>query len=264
MMAFFIHYCVKQLKQKSLAILLMMVIAGAAHAADIVARGEPVLQEAEGNYVLQADFAINFSAQLAEAVNRGVPLYFSIDFELSQSRWYWFDRKIIQRNKPIRLSYHALTRQYRLSTGGLHHSYPSLDEAIHMLSRVRNWRVINKRDVRPGESYQAALRIRFDLTQLPKTFQVSALLNREWNLTSEWARWVFVPTDRIRPADRPPSQEEEIPYQQPSDQEDEIPLPQPPLQGEGAQQQPSDSSLPLPSEAEPGEGAPTPMVDESQ
>jgi len=38
----------------------------------------------------------------------------------------------------------------------------------------------------PRESYEAQVRMRLDVTQLPKPFQVNAITNREWNLASDW------------------------------------------------------------------------------
>jgi len=43
------------------------------------------------------------------------------------------------------------------------------------------------------------LRMHLDLTQMPKTFQVSALANKDWNLGSEWVRWGFTPSDTVLP-----------------------------------------------------------------
>jgi hypothetical protein len=91
------------------------------------------------------------------------------------------------------LSYHALTRQYRLSSGALHQSFTSLDDAQRILSRLRNWQVIDKGVARADQTYFAAVRMRLDLTQMPKTFQVNALANRDWNLSSDWVRWNFTP-----------------------------------------------------------------------
>jgi hypothetical protein len=79
-----------------------------------------------------------------------------------------------------------------LSTGGgLHQSFSSLTEALAMLARLRNWVVVDKNDkaLRPGELYQAALRLRLDFTQLPRPFQISALGNKEWSLASDWKTW---------------------------------------------------------------------------
>jgi Domain of unknown function (DUF4390) len=35
------------------------------------------------------------------------------------------------------------------------------------------------------------LRLRLDVNQLPKPFQVDALASREWTLQSDWYRWGF-------------------------------------------------------------------------
>ncbi len=153
------------------------------------------LSVGEDGYVLSADFAVDFNPRLEEAVAKGVILYFVADFELSRARWYWLDEKIASRTQIFRLSYHALTRQYRLSTGALHQNFDTLDEALRMLSRLRNWNVLEKTSVKADETYLASLRFRLDLSQMPKTFQVTALSNKDWNLASEWARWSFAPGD---------------------------------------------------------------------
>ncbi len=47
--------------------------------------------------------------------------------------------------------------------------------------------------VTKGMRYDAAVRLRLDVNQLPKPFQVNALASREWTLSSDWYRWSFVP-----------------------------------------------------------------------
>lgn len=151
----------------------------------------PQIGAGEDGYVLSADFAFELNQRLEEAVTRGVVLYFVADFELSRPRWYWLDEKVVSRSQTYRLSYHALTRQYRLSTGALHQNFASLSEALRMLAHLRNWVVVDRNDraARAGEPYQAALRLRLDVTQLPRPFQISALGNKDWSLTSDWKTW---------------------------------------------------------------------------
>ena len=154
--------------------------------------------EADGDgYSLSADFGIGFPAPLATVIDRGIVLHFVVDFELTRSRWYWFDEQVVSRKRTYRLSYHALTRQYRLSTGGLHQGFATLDEALRVLERLRNWQVVGKGEISPDTVYQAALRMRLDLSQMPKTFQVSALSSADWNLSSDWRRWRFKPVDVV-------------------------------------------------------------------
>lgn len=172
----------------------VLLAAFGAQASDISVRN-PQLTADEDGYSVAADFNINFNTRLEEAVNKGVVLYFAVDFELSRSRWYWFDEQIVRRSKTFQLSYHALTRQYRLSTGALHQSYATLDDALGVIAHVRNWQVLEKVQVKGDQSYLAGLRMRLDLTQMAKTFQVSALANRDWNLSSDWLRWSFTPAE---------------------------------------------------------------------
>ncbi len=153
----------------------------------------PQLNAVEDGYAVSADFGLDLNARLEEAVTKGVVLHFLVEFELTRPRWYWLDDKLLSRQLNIRLSYHALTRQYRVSTGGLHQSYATLSEALRVLSRLRNWLVIErgaeKPALRAGETYQAALRIKLDISQLPKPFQIAAVGSRDWNYAAEWKTW---------------------------------------------------------------------------
>jgi len=178
---------IERLRRCLLLLLFLPVLAWAAE----IEVSAPQIVAGDDGYVLSADFTFELSQRLEEAVTRGVVLYFVADFELSRPRWYWLDEKVVSRSQTYRLSYHALTRQYRLSTGALHQSFSTLSEALRMLTHVRNWVVADRSDkaVRVGEPYQAALRLRLDITQLPRPFQISALGNKDWSLASDWKAW---------------------------------------------------------------------------
>ena len=190
--------CCEKLYRPLLFCFLFLLAAQLALATEISIRNLQLVANEDG-YSLAADANINFNTRLEEAVDKGVVLYFAADFELTRARWYWFDEQIIRRSKTFQLSYHALTRQYRLSTGALHQGYATLDEALRVLSHLRNWQVLDKGEVKAGQNYVAALRLRLDLTQMPKTFQVSALANKDWNLSSDWLRWSFSPNESSPP-----------------------------------------------------------------
>lgn len=174
----------------------LVLLAGAAlvQAADIDIRN-PQLALDDDYYVLSADFAIEFNPRLEEAVSRGLAIYFVAEFELTRPRWYWFDEKAVKASQSWRLTYHALTRQYRLSTGSLHQSYGSLDEALSALSHLRRWRVAERERLNPGERLDAVLRMRLDQSQLPKPFQIEAISNKDWTLSSDWKRWFYTVPD---------------------------------------------------------------------
>lgn len=168
-----------------------MLASDAAHADEIAVR-DARLRPGEDGVALMADFVVTLTPRLEDALHKGVALYFTTEFECTRPRWYWLDERIASVSRPTRLSFHALTRTYRLSTGTLHQSFPTLGEALHVLGRIRHWIVLGNDELRPETIYQAAVRMRLDVSQLPKPFQVSALANREWTLASEWQRWGFI------------------------------------------------------------------------
>jgi Domain of unknown function (DUF4390) len=162
--------------------------AAAAIADEIEVRAASLAATEEG-IVFNGDFELDLTARLEEALAKGVPLYFLVEFECYRPRWYWLDERIGTAALTLRLSFHALTRTYRLSTGTLHRSYPTLADAINALTRIREWLVLPRGALKPDTTYNAYVRMRLDTAQLPKPFQVSALANREWTLASPWQRW---------------------------------------------------------------------------
>ena len=161
---------------------------------DTVLARSAELRLEEDYYVLDAEFELALNPTLEEAIGRGIPLYFIIDFELQRPRWYWLDDTVTTSAITYRLSYNALTRQYRLSTGGaFYQNFQTLDEALRMIARVRGRKVVEKSALFSGYRYEAASRLRLDTAQLPKPFQISVLTSRDWTLQSEWIRWSFTP-----------------------------------------------------------------------
>jgi hypothetical protein len=161
--------------------------------ADEIEVADVRLAATEDGVVLAADFAFDLNPRLAEVVTNGVPLYFVVEFELTRPRWYWFDEKAAVKRLQLRLSYHALSRHYRLSTGVLQQNYATLEEALNVLRRVRNWQVVDRGTALADANYEAAVRMRVDSTLLPKPFQLSAITSRELNLESPWRRFTFRP-----------------------------------------------------------------------
>lgn len=148
---------------------------------------------ADDHYLLEADIDIILSAPLEDALHKGIPLYFLLEFEMVRSRWYWFNEKAVSRQQQYRLQFNALTRQYRIGLGSFYQNFPTLGEALQVMSKVRRREDIEPGTLYKGTSYMAALRLRLDTTQLPKPFNLNALGSREWNIGSDWMRWTVTP-----------------------------------------------------------------------
>lgn len=147
------------------------------------------LTQLEDNYVLNSDLDISFSPFIEDVLGKGIPLTFLVEFQLSTPKKYWFDDEVISQNHRVTLSYHALSRQYLVNRAGRQQSYSSLQKAKEDLSKIKDWAVFDKRTLKKGEAYQAAIRIRLDPSKLPKPLQVEAAGSEDWSIMSERYRW---------------------------------------------------------------------------
>jgi hypothetical protein len=176
-----------------LVALLLGLCAAAPARADGIEVRKAALVAAEEGYFLEAEFDITLTHTLEDALNKGVPLYFLLEFELIRPRWYWLNEKIAIKRQQYRLGYNALTRQYRVGIGTLYQNFATLTEALTILSRVRLSDIAEPGALGKGASYTAALRMRLDNSQLPRPFQISAVGSREWSVGSDWHRWTVSP-----------------------------------------------------------------------
>jgi hypothetical protein len=172
----------------ALAVLPWLWRAAPARADAIVAR-QAALDWVEDNLQLDADFDVQLNGTLEEALTKGVPLVFVLEFELLRTRWYWWAVRVASYTQSWRLSYNTLTRQFRLASGPVFQNFTALDEALAVLGRVRRRTVGDARSVSRGATYSAAVRLRFDTSQLPRPFQAAPFVNRDWNLAADWLRW---------------------------------------------------------------------------
>ncbi len=177
-----------------LAAALLLGVLSSAHAAEVDIRNAALDAAEDGGYVLTADLRFDLPPRISEAISRGVTMVFVLDIEIERPRWLWFNERRASRQIVWRLSYHALTRQYRLSTGALYRNFNSLDDALIAMKRIRAWPVIDRGVLKAQENYEASLRFHVDLSELPKPLQVNAIASRDWNLSSDTLTWVFLAT----------------------------------------------------------------------
>jgi hypothetical protein len=180
-----------------IALALWLTSAGSARAESIAVQRASLQSDGSG-WSLDARFEFELNSNLEDAVNKGIPLYFTTDFELSRPRWYWFDEQPVSVSQSIRLSFQPLTREYRVSSGGLQLGFASLAEALAVIKHVTSWHVIDRNQVRAGETYTASVRMQLDIALMPKPFQIDAVNNRDWNLASDWKRFTFTVTERAK------------------------------------------------------------------
>ncbi len=191
-MTVFISPCWRKHLERTVVLLGCLLTLGIALAGSIEPKSATLVPDDRG-YAVTADFNIQIGPRLEDAVSRGVPLHFRFEIEIKRKRWYWSDEHVAGRVLKYRLSYQALTRQYRLSLGSLHQNFDSLEEALHALGRVARLHVVDKSALPAGEPLLAAIRLSLDHSQLPKPLQVDALADRDWQVEAGTLRWNFMP-----------------------------------------------------------------------
>jgi len=178
----------------TLCLILSMVMLPVTAYADGISVNKAEVKLSEEGYQLKADFEINLNPSVQQALSHGVTIYFVSEFSLTRSRWYWFDEQISVSEQSTKLYYNVLTSQYRISRGALFQSFPTLEEALGVLQRQSSTLIAPELLTKKG-TYLASARLRMDIDQLPKLLQVNALTGKDWDLDSDWYRWVIRPAE---------------------------------------------------------------------
>jgi len=176
----------------SLLAVLLLVGLGSVRAAPIeLYRAE--LVKRQDAYHLVGYFDLNLNPALLDALQRGVSLTFTQQFEADRPRDYWFADDIVVLSRSLRLSYHALLRYYQLEIDGRTQSYAQLNDAVRAAGEFHDWRVIEARRLDRKYTYRARVRMSLDTTQLPKPLQINAAVSNRWEVDSGWQNWPFRP-----------------------------------------------------------------------
>ncbi|HNO74200.1 MAG TPA: DUF4390 domain-containing protein [Nitrosomonas mobilis] len=139
-----------------------------------------------------ADITLNQT--LEDALKKGVELVFMVNASIMKPRWYWLDEEVARCRARFRLSYHALTRQYRLLQNEQLYSFASLNIALKTLGRQVDLPFKEYTPLLPNREYYLTLQISLDVSRLPKPFQMEWFDSEDWNLVSERVIRLIMPT----------------------------------------------------------------------
>jgi hypothetical protein len=207
MTVFFMRYCKNNhnFMYSLLVALAIILLSSAAASADGIAVRKAEIRVTEEGYQLAANFDIRLTLLLEQALTHGITLNFVSEFTLTRSRWYWLDEVASNTEKTTKLSYSALTQQYRIKRGTLFQNFANLDDALRALgnqsSNPMPAELFNKSSgyiatlLKNNSNYTAFARMRLDVSQLPKPLQVNALTSDEWKLDSEGYSWMLAPAE---------------------------------------------------------------------
>ena len=154
------------------------------------------LEQSEGALLLQSTLNLELSSSVEDALQKGMPIYFVTEAELTRDRWYWYDKKIGTIARHYRLAYQPLTRVWRLnvsrdpigavgSASSLSQTFETLPEALAAIRRTVNWKLADVADLGSDNKFTLMFKFRLDVSQLPRPFQMMVGSQSEWNLTAQ-------------------------------------------------------------------------------
>ena len=169
--------------------LLFLMPGGQAHASEPrVVSVQPAVRD--GKLQIDADVEFELNQQLRDAAQRGVPLYFTADLTITAIAGGGSTNPG-RHHRTWRVTYNALTRQWRAGVGELSFPVASLDDAMSVIRHIRNWQVADADDFDEDTRYDGQLRLRLDTSLLPRPFQVNALNSSSWIQAPPWVDFVF-------------------------------------------------------------------------
>lgn len=153
-------------------------------------------ERAQDGLYLSAQMKFELSGVVEEALYKGIPVYFVAEADVLRERWYWSDAVVATASRYMRVSYQPLTRRWRFTSSSeplinaglgvnLGQYYDSLSEAMASVQRISQWKIAEASAIEGDARQTLRFRFRLDASQLPRTFQLGALGQSEWNLSIE-------------------------------------------------------------------------------
>ncbi|MDO4249593.1 MAG: DUF4390 domain-containing protein [Neisseria sp.] len=157
-----------------------------------VVRSEARLTD-NGQLAISSRFQTDLPDQLKQALSQGVPLHFSLSYQLSAPTIAAYKFKLGQivgsdNSVNYKLSYHPLTNRYRISVGTFSTEYNNLNTALRGIGAISNWKVLSSGALQneSPSNVKAEIRLMLSTGQLPRPFQINALTSQNWRLDSGW------------------------------------------------------------------------------
>ena len=148
---------------------------------------------ADGAYLLDAQFSIKLSRGAREALDNGVPLVFELQVQIVRKHTWWWDIVAVELRQSRQLQYHALSQSYLVKDldAGTQGNYHRLEDALHAAGAIRNL-FLSDLQMEADQAFNIRLRGSLDIESLPTPVRLPAYVSSAWDMKSEWYAWPLV------------------------------------------------------------------------
>lgn len=182
-----------------------LILASAAQADTAVDLQGLKLERQDAGLYMSGQWQFDLPAALEDALLKGITLYFVIEVDISQERWYFYNQRVAHSERHVRLFYQPLTRRWRVNISAqpfnvsglgvsLGQSYDTAEDAMNVVRRMIQWRIANATDLSLDAKQTIAINFKLDLKQLPRPLQIGAAGQSDWNISfSKTQRLELIP-----------------------------------------------------------------------
>jgi hypothetical protein len=165
------------------------------------------LERGDDGVYLSAAVQFNLPPLVEDVLEKGIAIYFVAEAEIYRERWYWWDSRVAQVARHMRLAYQPLTRRWRLNVSpvpitnagfgaSVSQSFDSLEDALDAVKRVGRLRLGDAAEIGDDPVQSVLFRFRLDTSQLPRPFQIGVVGHSDWNIAVE--RSAKLPMEKSR------------------------------------------------------------------
>lgn len=143
----------------------------------------------DGVVFIDAKFNLKLNNEPLRALINGVPLSFIIEIQVTRTRRYLpWNKTITNLEQRYRLMFHSLTDQYYVINlnNEVSENYSDFNQALANISELKEFPLLDRKQLNSKERYQAHIRISLDLESLPSPLKLIAYLSPNWYLKSNW------------------------------------------------------------------------------
>lgn len=146
-----------------------------------------------GVYLLDARIKYDFNDEVLEALEHGVSLRIDIIIRIKKKRKWLWDKKIREDVINFKLERHPLSNHYLVSNLKSRNRYQlqSLDDALTVMGTIKNYKLVEARDLDQNASYTGDIMAKLNIESLPPPLRPVAYASEHWQLKSPWQKWVI-------------------------------------------------------------------------
>jgi hypothetical protein len=150
-------------------------------------------------YLLFADVDYQLSEKAKEALENGVPLFWTLQIKVMRERDFLWARTELETAVHYRLQYHVLLNMYRVviikpdseTKNGDSYNFSTLSSALSLMSSVEKLPLFEQSNINPEKHYFVQIKASFEHDMLPLPLQPSSYINPQWYLSSDWTTWAL-------------------------------------------------------------------------